>query len=65
MRCSLKEERRIQIRKNRGYPSPGRRKGDFDARATVTAKVIAAIVFIMNALYFLGDILVSGTGNCV
>lgn len=44
--------------RNRGQPRRagfGRRRTDYDPRSTVTAKVIAGIVFIVNALYLVGE----------
>jgi hypothetical protein len=43
---------------------PGRRRTDHDPRVTVTGKVIAGIVFAVNALYLAGDTLLFGLDHC-
>lgn len=57
------DDRRDRSR-NRGDPSPGRRRTDYDPRTTVTpgllAKLIAAIVFLINTLYLAGEVLIYG-----
>lgn len=52
--------------RSRGQPRRvglGRRRTDYDPRSTVTAKVIAGIVFVINAFYLVGDALISH-GHC-
>lgn len=37
----------------------GRRRADYDTRTTLTAKVVAGIVFLVNFLYLVGDALLT------
>jgi hypothetical protein len=41
----------------------GRRRSDTDTRTTLTAKVIAGIVFVVNAFYLVGEALLD-SGYC-
>jgi hypothetical protein len=49
-------------RSARGSPSPGRRRTDYDPRATISRKLVVLTVVIANALYLAGEaLLFSGT----
>lgn len=43
--------------------SGGRRKTDKEIRAAVTKKAVAGIVFLINFLYLVGEVLVGGHHN--
>jgi hypothetical protein len=49
-------------RSARGRPTPGRRRTDYDPRATISRKLVVLTVVIANALYLAGEaLLFSGT----
>lgn len=52
------EERGTQPRPPRG--NLGRRSGDYDPRTTLTKKVLVVLVAAINALYFVGEVWLSG-----
>lgn len=55
---------RVPSRATRGDPSPGRRRTDHDPRTTITAKLIVATVFVVDALYLAGEALLYGHNVC-
>lgn len=56
--------RRDRSRPSRGSPSPGRRRTDFDPRATISRKLIVITVLVADALYLAGEALLFGEQFC-
>lgn len=58
-----RDDRRVRSR-NRGDPSPGRRRSDYDPRATISRKLVIITVVVVDALYLAGDALLLGQNVC-
>jgi len=54
---------RVPARTSRGT-TPGRRRTDHDPRATISRKLIVVTVFVIDALYLVGEALLFGHDLC-